>query len=188
MLTLEQATRLREANLLRCERWHPGGVDDWSPAEWTNAVAGEVGEVIEVFVDHGRSAAIADPLASEIADVLTYLDLLAAKLGRSPGGPLMEHCGPWPVNAGLYLTLSMDAGKLCDLGKKLNRAEAGLIGNKDDRVRLENLAWDRMVMVARSLATLAAFHQINVWAAIVGKFDAVSERNGFDIWLGERAS
>ncbi|MFT6461924.1 MAG: NTP pyrophosphatase (non-canonical NTP hydrolase) [Maricaulis maris] len=188
MLTLEQAERLRDANLQRCARWHPNGVDDWSPAEWTNAVAGEVGEVIEVILQHGRSDAIVDPLACEIADVLTYLDLLAAKLGQRPGGALTTEWGPWPVDAELYLALSMNAGKLCDLGKKLNRSQSGLVGNGVGGDTLKGLAWDRMVTVARQLATLAAFHQIDVWGAIVRKFDAVSERNGFDIWLGERAS
>lgn len=34
-------------SLQRSQRWHPGGLDDWSTLEWAGAMAGEAGEVQE---------------------------------------------------------------------------------------------------------------------------------------------
>lgn len=85
-------------NILRCVRWHDP--KDWSPAEWTNALAGEAGELCNVTkkilrhdkriqqlaVDEGREyssgtrAELLQKAANEIADVYTYLDLVAQRL------------------------------------------------------------------------------------------------------------
>ena len=27
-------------NVERCNRWHPGGIDEWSPLEWAGAMCG----------------------------------------------------------------------------------------------------------------------------------------------------
>lgn len=88
-LTFEQFT---EVNVARAKRWHPGFPEDsaWTGADWSNALCGEAGELanvvkklrrLEVGVDAGpddgtREALLAQ-LADEIADVYTYLDLLA---------------------------------------------------------------------------------------------------------------
>lgn len=100
MLTFET---LREVNLSRCNRWHPGGIEDWSLSDWACAMGGEVGEVCEAVqavneaqrrrlpggdpkadceadvkrrVDLGRAL---DSLAGELADLVIYLDLLSAR-------------------------------------------------------------------------------------------------------------
>ena len=98
---------LRAANVSRAKRWHPGfgsSDADWSSADWSNAMQGEVGEVAEVFVllvaASGKSGNIVkklrryecglhnigDPapdeliamLGSELADTVAYADLLGA--------------------------------------------------------------------------------------------------------------
>jgi NTP pyrophosphatase (non-canonical NTP hydrolase) len=84
-----------KANFSRCQRWHPGFPrdDDWTFADWSNAVCGEAGELANVVkkVRRYQCGLIGelDPpiselmrmLAAEVADVFLYLDLLAAKAG-----------------------------------------------------------------------------------------------------------
>jgi NTP pyrophosphatase (non-canonical NTP hydrolase) len=86
----------RLANVTRCRRWHPdfGGADAWSGADWSNAMCGEAGETANVVkklrrVETGAALgpddpsvdALRDMLADEIADTVTYADLLAAFYG-----------------------------------------------------------------------------------------------------------
>lgn len=81
---------LRAANIARQEYW--GGSDNWTLADWSNALAGEVGEACNVVKKIrrpqlgtiGNSAdtpAYHKQLESEIGDVLIYLDLLAKAAG-----------------------------------------------------------------------------------------------------------
>ena len=84
-------TEWRKANLSRCERWHPGGLSDWTLNDWMTAVCGEVGELaneckklkrlqdgVTGNLDGRDEAAIRQAIADEIADVAIYLDILAA--------------------------------------------------------------------------------------------------------------
>ena len=95
---------LREANVTRCKRWHPNflmgndaglsAVEEWSGADWSNAMCGEAGETANVVkklrrLETGTDQGPDDPpperlremLADEIADTVTYADLLAAHYG-----------------------------------------------------------------------------------------------------------
>src|SRR5580700_359731 len=42
--------KVSSANLQRCQKWHPGfpGDDEWSGADWSNAMCGEAGEAANV--------------------------------------------------------------------------------------------------------------------------------------------
>lgn len=84
---------LREANTSRKVRWH-GEADEWSGADWSNAMCGEAGEAANVVKKLRRhetrtGASYNTPdveqllpaLAEELADVVTYADLLADKYG-----------------------------------------------------------------------------------------------------------
>ena len=90
--------QLREANVTRCKRWHPtfGSPegDAWSGADWSNAMAGEMGEAANIVkklrrLETGAAQGPDDPpsdqlramLADEIADTVIYADLLAAYYG-----------------------------------------------------------------------------------------------------------
>jgi NTP pyrophosphatase (non-canonical NTP hydrolase) len=87
---------LRRANEARCTRWHPGFPHDkaWTGADWSNAMCGEAGETANVVkklrrLETGAAPGPDDPsyeallemLADEIADTITYADLLAAFYG-----------------------------------------------------------------------------------------------------------
>jgi NTP pyrophosphatase (non-canonical NTP hydrolase) len=86
------------ANLERCDRWHAGGIADWSVADWAVAMAGEAGEVCNAVKKLRRVedeiANISEPdrqlstraeavakIGEEIADTFLYLNLLACRLG-----------------------------------------------------------------------------------------------------------
>ncbi len=71
---------LRKANVGRCKgSFH--GVGRWSPSDWSNAMAGECGEVCNLTKKLRRGENIpSEMIADEIADVIIYADLLAARL------------------------------------------------------------------------------------------------------------
>lgn len=84
---------LRVANSARKVRWH-GDADEWTGADWSNAMCGEAGEaanVVKKLRRHETSTGTAyntppvdellAALAEELADVVTYADLLAEKYG-----------------------------------------------------------------------------------------------------------
>lgn len=86
-LTFEE---LRNANVARCLKWHPGGLQSWSPSDWLTAIAGELGELASLIKMMNRERdrlpgnkfpVTVQHVADEMADVLTYLDLMAASMG-----------------------------------------------------------------------------------------------------------
>jgi NTP pyrophosphatase (non-canonical NTP hydrolase) len=94
-LTFDEVTR---QNVARCDRWHKGGMNDWSVADWAVAMAGEAGEVcnavkklrrvedeIANISDADRQLSTRDAaikkIGEEIADTFLYLNLLAVRLG-----------------------------------------------------------------------------------------------------------
>lgn len=83
---------LRQANLSRCARWHPRGLDEWSLSDWGVAAGGEMGEALNVVKKLNRERdgiagntvsvdELRGDLADEIADVVIYLDIMAASEG-----------------------------------------------------------------------------------------------------------
>ena len=81
-LTFEE---LRVNNIRRCqESFH--GLQEWSPTDWGCAMAGEAGETCNKLkkLRRGEHIPISE-IADEIADVVIYCDLLAARLGIDLG-------------------------------------------------------------------------------------------------------
>src|SRR5688572_18541901 len=83
-------TKMNEA---RCKLWH-GEADPWTLSDWSNALAGEVGEAcniikkmrrLELGMRQNRSPKTMEEfkqdLSHEIADAFLYLNLLAVKAG-----------------------------------------------------------------------------------------------------------
>lgn len=95
---------LNAANVARAKRWHPGfpADDDWNLADWSNAMCGEVGELANVVKKLRRhqtsklgaldkpADGLKQDAADEMADVVIYADLLAAKLGISLGAAIVS--------------------------------------------------------------------------------------------------
>lgn len=69
-------------NAVRCKAGFKSSVDDWNPLEWAGAICGEAGELANLCkkIRRGDKIDLHD-VADEIADVMTYLDLLATRLG-----------------------------------------------------------------------------------------------------------
>lgn len=83
---------IRATNLQRSLHWHPNGPQSWRLSQWSNAAAGEMGELCNVIkkmerVMEGLNWSNSIPIEQlthmaklEIGDVILYLDLLAASL------------------------------------------------------------------------------------------------------------
>lgn len=89
----------RRANAARCLKWHPAGIESWSPSDWLTAVTGELGELASLLKMRNRErdglpgnkfSPTNKQIADELADVLTYLDLLAEALGVDLGRAAVE--------------------------------------------------------------------------------------------------
>lgn len=67
---------------------------DWSDAQWLQAVVGELGEYANIKKKIERGDLTAEEgkplLAKELADTVTYLDLLAFRLGINLGQSVMD--------------------------------------------------------------------------------------------------
>lgn len=76
---------LRTANVARCEQsYHP--LNDWTPPEWLMCVQGELGELAGEMKLRRRGLTVPDEaIAHEMADVVIYMDLLAASMGIDLG-------------------------------------------------------------------------------------------------------
>ena len=82
-----------EANRVRCLKWHDQDSEQWTGADWSNAMCGEAGETANVVKKlrrhETRTSSPMDPpedvlrsaLADEIADTFLYLALLADHYG-----------------------------------------------------------------------------------------------------------
>lgn len=117
-LSLDLAA-LREANKKRLPQFknakgepahsQPDG-SDWALSAWCNAVNGELGEAANLIkkiergdmtLDEGRAA-----LGKELADVLTYLDILAFRVGVDLGRETIAKFNEVSVRVGSSIRLS----------------------------------------------------------------------------------
>lgn len=91
--------QLRAANVARCLKWHPGGIESWSASDWMTAIVGELGEAAGLIKMRNRErdglpgnkfSPTSKQLADELADVQIYLDLLAAMQGIDLGAAVVS--------------------------------------------------------------------------------------------------
>jgi NTP pyrophosphatase (non-canonical NTP hydrolase) len=89
----------RRANVARCVKWHHAGINSWSASDWLTAVTGELGELASLLkmcnrerdgLPGNKFSPTRKMIADELADVLTYLDLLAASFGIDLGNAAVE--------------------------------------------------------------------------------------------------
>lgn len=112
---------LRGANLARLPEFKnkhgepahskPDG-SDWSPAQWLQAVTGELGEYANVRKKFERGDLTADEFqqlaADELADVQCYLDILAYQLGIDLGAATMDKWNRISERVGCNIRLDAD--------------------------------------------------------------------------------
>lgn len=93
---------LRRANVSRCEEvFHPLG--EWSPTDWATAMAGECGEACNevkklrrldgadfVHDTAEKREELHEKIGKELADLVIYADLLAARLGINLASCVIE--------------------------------------------------------------------------------------------------
>ena len=112
---------LRNANLARLpqfknskgERAHSkDDGSDWSPAQWLQALVGEVGEYSNLRKKFERGdinqLEFSKEAAKELADIQVYLDLLAAQLGIDLGAAVIEKFNEVSKRVGAKVFISGD--------------------------------------------------------------------------------
>lgn len=179
---------LRAANATRCLRWHKSGIDEWSLADWTVAVGGEIGEALNVVKKlnrdrdgqpgntRSRAELLAD-LGDELADVVIYLDIVVNAGSDSRLGVLFDRADfaelrqatidefPDPT----VLSTSEWATGMLELAGGLANV---VLVNPDQIGSAADVLLNAVDAVAYSWG-------IDLGAATVRKFDATSERYGF---------
>ena len=108
-----------KVNRARAAYWHRDG-DTWTGADWSNAMCGEAGEAanvvkklrrIETLVgqgpDDGTQEKLIKDLGYEIADTMTYLDLLANHYGINIEEVLIAKFNYISLRQGVYELFSL---------------------------------------------------------------------------------
>src|SRR5690606_4184457 len=89
---------LQKANAKRREEGSGGGTENtWLLTDWTNALCGEAGELANLAkkIRRGRPTdptleSAKEDLAHELADIVTYADIIATKLGINLGQAIRD--------------------------------------------------------------------------------------------------
>ena len=101
--------QFRRANVERCLKWHPGGLNSWSTSDWVVAMVGEVGELASLLKMRQRErdglpgnkfSPTDRMIADELADVFTYLDLLATSLDVDLGRAAVDKFNEVSIRVG----------------------------------------------------------------------------------------
>lgn len=85
---------------------------DWSPAQWLQAVVGELGEYANVRKKFERGDLTPEEFhaaaSDELADVQTYLDILATQIGVDLGSATLDKWNRVSVRVGSNVRLDAD--------------------------------------------------------------------------------
>lgn len=111
------------------------------------------------------------------SDTLTFAELRAVNVSRAgrwhPGG-----IGDWSLSD-WAVAMAGEVGEVCNVVKKLNRERDGLVGNTVAEDELRSALAAELADTLIYLDLLAARAGIDLAAAVVAKFNKVSEKNGF---------
>lgn len=149
--------KFREVNVKRCESsFHK--LNDWSTNDWATALAGEAGEACnfakklrrldsrpqftkETDLERGR---LIGEIGKELADVVTYCDLLAASLGISLGQAVADKFNEVSDRVGSEIKLTEDVYETTSVAddiRKFQAANGGIaIANRNPLSKLLCLA------------------------------------------------
>ena len=85
---------------------------DWIPAQWLQAVVGELGEFANLNKKVERGDFTLDEarpdIADELADVVIYLDILADQLGVNLGAAVMQKWNKTSAKVGAPIRIAAD--------------------------------------------------------------------------------
>lgn len=188
---------LRQANRTRVGRFKnklgqpahrsPDG-SDWNPAQWLQALVGELGEYARVrhLYETGQMSreAFAVEAAKELADVQAYLDLLAMRALDETAAP----CAGGDAGQQLQRLIA-GLGEYANWRKKFERGDI-------DNARFAEVSAEGLAEAAEQLAVLKAVghttptpvvvahpHGVDLGRATADKFNEVSARVKAGVWL-----
>jgi NTP pyrophosphatase (non-canonical NTP hydrolase) len=200
---------LRKADLARCALWHADGIHFRTLEGWFGAVAGETGEMLMAFGDEqgqrwiaegvieivGEPGAVAKAKAAmiearkavldELADVIIYLDLLAACAGHEVSDPGVRYAyelGPdvaLPRAAAFVLVIG-------DTLHKMERTARDAIGSDGSQAELKQRLGMQINQAFAALSAAVSSLDGCSQLAVASKFNAVSERHGLPVKLGQK--
>lgn len=108
---------LRAANVDRNRGVFSRDGDRWTPTDWGCAIAGEVGEACNLIKKMRRGEPIERAaIAMELADAVTYIDLLAADLGIDLGQAVAHKWNVVAQRRGYLVRIEPAPGTPCVLG------------------------------------------------------------------------
>jgi NTP pyrophosphatase (non-canonical NTP hydrolase) len=174
---------------------------DWSPAQWFQAVVGELGEFAEARLLH--EAGVTDrgeyraEAAKELADVVTYIDILALRaLDESPSP--VQNFGVPRSAAHALMEMMMYVGRYANLRKKYERGDlehhdyyGGALGALSSAVSALGRLLDdsRKTFPHPEDRVVRADPQgVDLGRAVISKFNEVSARVGSTVRLAGDAS
>lgn len=186
MITSDPITflSLRDALVRRCPAFGHT-VEDWSPRRWAIAVLGEAGEVANAVKKLIRGDGSRADVADEIADLVIYLELLAARLAFSPS----EDSSLTIEGLQLFAARSNGYPDETEMGTLHLGTRVGLLCLAIEELPEHPSSDDRMAVARPFLGALhtaialASSLGIDADQAIVAKFNAVSRRIGSEVLL-----
>lgn len=162
---------------------------DWSLGDWVTATLGELGEATNLLKKIRRGDYDLDyirpELAKELADVITYLDILAMQINVDLTC-LHQQDVQLCKQDRVVLKISTNMGRASELFEQIEM-------NRDAGETIDEHDWDmfrRHVTfyfheIVSGLQELALMVDVNLGQATIDKFNEVSERVGSTIRLSE---
>lgn len=161
---------LRKANIARQEYW--GGSSDWDLYDWLVALGGEVGEALDEIKKVRRRDFTLDEnrenIAKELADVITYNDILMYKNSTKPVTIILKEVRPSgnPTNLLSCILFQHTGNTLVHIMEEYPAA-----------------VHDDCIMTIRLTQQLAHKLDIDLMQAVEDKFNEVSRRVGAPVFI-----
>jgi len=197
-------TTLRNANTLRLPQFKnsKGGPahskedgSDWSPAQWLQAVIGELGEWCELRVAFEEGKITKEEFvaasAKELADVQTYFDIFAMR-----SLDITDEANPVSA-AGKLMCLMADLGAYANNRKKLDRGDFDVEEYMKRKIPLIDAAGVKLQDLAEHDSDVFILPEpgdqvyaahatgVDLTQAVQNKFNEVSVRVGSDVRIFE---
>ena len=166
---------LREANDARHIEWDPADVS--SHSFYATELAGEMGEALAAcYLDQTSITAVSE----ELADTVICLDLVARRFGITLTLPdAKKKSGHTISSFADGIKLAAQVGFACNIIKKLEREELGMVGSRSTPAQLAV----HLDAAAGHAAVIAATFGVDLQAAIADKFNKTSRKYGLATML-----